>query len=42
MSVLTWWLERKPRLTPAQVDTTFRRLVLNGIGPSVRAKPRSE
>lgn len=33
-AVLTWLLERKPRLTPSQVDVMFRRLVLNGIGPS--------
>jgi AcrR family transcriptional regulator len=33
LTVLTWWLERKPRLTPRQVDATFRRLVLDGIGP---------
>lgn len=41
MSVLTWWLERRPRLTPAQVDAMFRHLVLNGIGPPIRAKPRN-
>jgi AcrR family transcriptional regulator len=33
LTVLTWWLERRPRLTPSQVDTIFRRLVLKGIGP---------
>ena len=33
LTVLTWWLERRPRLTPSQVDTIFRRLVLEGIGP---------
>lgn len=32
-AVLTWLLERRPRLTPPQVDAMFRRLVLNGIGP---------
>jgi len=37
MSVLTWWLERRPRLTPSQVDATFRRLVLSGIGASVKS-----
>jgi AcrR family transcriptional regulator len=36
ITVLTWLLERRPRLTPSQVDAMFRRLVLNGIGPSGR------
>lgn len=35
LTVLTWWLERKPDLTPAQVDVMFRRLVIRGIGPSI-------
>jgi AcrR family transcriptional regulator len=33
LAVLTWWLERRPKLTPCQVDTIFRRLVIKGIGP---------
>jgi AcrR family transcriptional regulator len=33
LTVLTWWLERRPKLSPSQVDTIFRRLVINGIGP---------
>jgi AcrR family transcriptional regulator len=40
LTVLTWWLERKPGLPPAQVDAMFRRLALDGIGPSTRPKPR--
>jgi AcrR family transcriptional regulator len=41
LTVLTWWLERKPRLPAPQVDAMFRRLVINGIGaPSSRAKSR--
>jgi AcrR family transcriptional regulator len=40
MTVLTWWLERRPGLTPSQADAMFRRLVLNGIGPLLRAKSR--
>jgi AcrR family transcriptional regulator len=36
LTVLTWLLERRPRLTPTQVDAMFRRLVLNGIGSSDR------
>jgi AcrR family transcriptional regulator len=35
LTILTWWLERRPRLSPAQVDVMFRRLVLNGIGPDI-------
>jgi AcrR family transcriptional regulator len=27
-SVLTWWLEKRPELAPAEVDRLFRRLVL--------------
>jgi AcrR family transcriptional regulator len=30
-SVLTWWLERRPELTPAAVDAMFRRLVIPAI-----------
>jgi hypothetical protein len=40
MTVLTWWLERRPGLTPSQADAMFRRLVLNGIRPLLRAKSR--
>jgi AcrR family transcriptional regulator len=41
LTVLTWWLERKPGLPPLQVDAMFRRLVINGIGgQSTRAKSR--
>lgn len=32
LTLLTWWLEKKPGLKPAQVDAMFRRLVLQGIG----------
>jgi AcrR family transcriptional regulator len=34
LTVLKWWLERKPGLTPSQVDETFRRLVFDGIAVS--------
>lgn len=34
---LTWWLERRPRLKPVEIDATFRRLVLGGIGPAIGA-----
>lgn len=42
LTVLTWWLERKPGLPPAQVDAMFRCLILNGIGPPIRAKSRHD
>jgi AcrR family transcriptional regulator len=32
LTVLTWLLERKPKLTPAEADQMFRYLVLHGIG----------
>jgi AcrR family transcriptional regulator len=32
LTMLTWWLERKPKLSPAEVNAMFRRLVLEGIG----------
>jgi AcrR family transcriptional regulator len=40
LTILTWWLERRPKLAPSQVDLVFRRLVLNGIAPSSCAAPR--
>jgi AcrR family transcriptional regulator len=33
-TVLTWWLERKPKLAPAQVHAMFRELVLGGVRPA--------
>jgi AcrR family transcriptional regulator len=33
LTVLAWWLKRKPALPPQEVDAMFRRLVLDGIGP---------
>ena len=35
LTVLTWLLERKSKLTPSQADVIFRSLVINGIGPSM-------
>jgi AcrR family transcriptional regulator len=32
LTMLTWWLEKKPKLSPAEVNAMFRRLVLEGIG----------
>jgi AcrR family transcriptional regulator len=40
LTMLTWWLERRPMPAPSQVDAMFRRLVLNGIAPSIRAASR--
>jgi hypothetical protein len=37
MTALGWWLERKPKLTPSEVDGMFRRLVLKGIEPMIDA-----
>lgn len=31
MSVITWWLDKNPRLSPERVDAAFRSLALNGI-----------
>lgn len=37
LAVLTWWLERRPKLTPSQADLLFRGLVVNGIGKMTTA-----
>jgi AcrR family transcriptional regulator len=39
LTLLSWWLERKPGLTPLQVDAMFRRLVLDGIGRQIGTAP---
>ena len=31
LTIVTWWLERKPKLTPAQVNVLFRQLVVGGV-----------
>lgn len=31
MGVLTWWLDRGARVSPAEIDNAFRRLALRGI-----------
>jgi AcrR family transcriptional regulator len=36
LTVLTWLLERKPQLSAQQADMMFRRLVINGIGSSLK------
>ena len=42
MTVMTWLLERKPKVTPADADQMFRLLVIGGIGSAVRnAQPKS-
>lgn len=33
LTVLTWCLERKPKLSPLEIDALFRSLVFRGIGP---------
>ncbi|HJW93792.1 MAG TPA: TetR/AcrR family transcriptional regulator [Thermoanaerobaculia bacterium] len=32
MSVLTWWLDRRTGLSPAEIDALFRELVTRGMG----------
>jgi AcrR family transcriptional regulator len=32
MAVLRWWLDRGAKLAPQEVDTIFRRLVMQGLG----------
>ena len=36
LTVLTWWLERRPGLSPAEADAIFRQLALRGIGPQIQ------
>lgn len=42
LTTLTWWLERRPGLPPAQVDSTFRLLALGGIAPLLRDDRRKK
>ena len=35
LTVLTWWLERRPGLSPAEADAIFRQLAMGGLGPSI-------
>src|SRR5260370_631802 len=37
LTVLTWLLMRKQKLTPSQADQMFRQLVINGMGSSLAA-----
>ena len=37
LTVLTWLLMRKQKLTPSQADKMFRQLVINGMGSSLAA-----
>lgn len=32
MGVLTWWLDRGARVSPTEIDATFRHLALHGLG----------
>lgn len=32
LTMLTWWLERRPKLKPSEANSMFRSLVMNGIG----------
>ena len=31
MAVMTWWLDRNPRLSPEEVDSLFRRMAVPGL-----------
>lgn len=39
LTSVTWWLERKPKLAPAQVNALFRQLVIGALRAAVRVKP---
>jgi AcrR family transcriptional regulator len=36
LTVLTWWLERSPGLSPGEADAIFRHLGITGIGSSIQ------
>jgi AcrR family transcriptional regulator len=38
MSVLSWWLDQGARLPPPEVDTIFRRLVMQGLARELRLR----
>lgn len=38
LTTVTWWLERKPKLTPAQVNVLFRQLVIGAFRPTARVR----
>ena len=38
LTALTWCLEKRPKLQPAQIDDMFRHLVTRGIGREIAAK----
>ncbi|RUT95980.1 TetR/AcrR family transcriptional regulator [Mesorhizobium sp. USDA-HM6] len=39
LTALNWWFERKPKLSPSQIDVMFRSLVLDGLSPSIGDPP---
>jgi len=41
MSVLTWWLDHDARLPPQEVDTIFRRLVMQGLAPELGSRSKA-
>jgi hypothetical protein len=40
LTMLTWWLERSPERTPAEVDAMFRRLTITRIGKGSQVPER--
>ena len=35
MSVMTWWLDEGAKLPPQKIDAMFRRMVADGVPPSI-------
>lgn len=33
LAVLKWWLERKAKLKPVEIDAMFRHLLIRGVEP---------
>jgi len=40
LTALNWWFERKPKLSPSQVDAMFRSLVLDGLSSLIADERR--
>jgi len=42
MSVLSWWLDHGARLPPQEVDTIFRRLVMQGLAGELEVRQNAQ
>ncbi|TIR26369.1 MAG: TetR/AcrR family transcriptional regulator [Mesorhizobium sp.] len=40
LTALNWWFERKPKLSPSEVDAMFRSLVLGGLAQMITKERR--